>query len=106
MESRVRILDKFQATAEFIIVHDADFFPHEGLFGTMKQRFVNEPNEEFICDFSDVFKSWKLYLPEKILYLNGPSTLVGTNHPDRKVDRVVLGMHENYKLHGEGNVAG
>ena len=63
---------------------------------------IGESNEDYIYDFSDVFKSWKLYLPERLVWENGPSTVVGTNHDEWKVDRVVVGMHDHHA--GEANV--
>ena len=99
MEARVRILDSFKATPpEYIVIHDADYYAVKGLFG----KFVGESNEDYIYDFSDVFKSWKLYLPERLVWENGPGTVVGTNHDEWKVDRVVMGMHDHHA--GEANV--
>jgi hypothetical protein len=99
MESRVRILEKLKrAPPEYVVIHDADYYAVQGLMG----KFLGASNEEFIYDFSDLFRSWKLYLPERLVYENGPSTVVGTNHPDFRVDRVVVGMHDHYA--GERNV--
>jgi hypothetical protein len=67
-------LDYFKDSADYIILHDADYFPTNNLFGTVISDF------EF--DFSDVFKSYMTYYPDIPWPLTtGPPTLVGTNKP-------------------------
>lgn len=65
-------LDYFKDTADYIILHDADYFPTNNLFGKLISDF------EF--DFSNLFKSFFTYYPDIPWPLStGPPTLVGTN---------------------------
>jgi hypothetical protein len=66
-------LDHFRnSTAKYILIHDVDYFPVNGVFG----RRLGE----FSFDFSDYFKHYNVYYPEKPWpYKTGPPTLVGTN---------------------------
>lgn len=71
-EARVLAYSAFKNIADYVIIHDVDYFPKRGIFGTM----ISET--EF--DFSAEFKNWKLYYPEKPWPSpTGPPTLVGTN---------------------------
>lgn len=75
-EARIMSLNHFKDVAEYIIIHDADYFPTNKLFGSVI------PNKKFedSFNFDDVFKNWKLYFPEKPYpYYTGPPTLVGSN---------------------------
>lgn len=75
-EARTASLQTFKNTADYIIIHDVDYFPKNNIFGKVLNQF------EF--DFSDQFKDWKLYYPRgKWPSPTGPPTLVGTNlgHP-------------------------
>ena len=65
-------LDHFKDTAKYIMIHDADYFPLNNVFGKRLGEF------EF--DFSDCFKDFRMYYPEKPWpFWTGPPTLVGTN---------------------------
>ena len=65
-------LDKFKDTAEYVIIHDVDYFPVNNVFG----KFISE----FEFDFSDVSNNYKVYYPAKPFPCNtGPPTLVLSN---------------------------
>lgn len=61
--------------ARYIIVHDCDYFPTVGLFGTIIYPNIN--NHHGFFDFSDVFLNSEVYYPHENLWI-GPPTLVGS----------------------------
>jgi hypothetical protein len=67
-------MDYFKnSSAKYVIIHDVDYFPVNGIFG---KRLG-----EFTFDFSEQFKDYNVYYPEKPWpYKTGPPTLVGTNN--------------------------
>jgi hypothetical protein len=67
-EARVTSLNHFKDVAEYIIIHDVDYYPNNNIFG--KHLF------DRLYDFSDIFESYGYYLPENI---SQPPTLVGSN---------------------------
>jgi hypothetical protein len=65
-------MDYFKDTADYVIIHDVDYFPNNNLFGKVVSEF------EF--DFSDFFNSYRVYYPDiPWPASSGPPTLVGTN---------------------------
>ena len=71
-EARAMSLYAFKNIADYVIVHDVDYFPKRNIFGNYISAF------DF--DFSNEFKHWKLYYPDKPFpYPTGPPTLVGSN---------------------------
>ena len=71
-ESRIQAYNHFKNSAEYILIHDVDYFPNNNIFGKKIS------NDNF--DFSDIFTKWALYYPEKPWpSISGPPTLVGTN---------------------------
>lgn len=65
-------LDKFKNDAEYVIIHDVDYFPVNNIFGKVISEF------EF--DFSDISNNYKVYYPAKPYpYKTGPPTLVFSN---------------------------
>ena len=81
-EARKLTMDYFNKhkLGEYIIIHDTDYFPVNGLFGKVISEF------EF--DFSDCFKKFQVYYPPVLPWpaSTGPPTLVGTNCHDLEVD--------------------
>lgn len=70
--SRQWTVEHFKDTAEYIIVHDVDYFPKNSMFGKMVS--------EFDLDFSDISSNFKIYYPNKPFpYITGPPTLVFSN---------------------------
>jgi hypothetical protein len=71
-EARMDAMNAFKDIADYVIVHDVDYFPKNNMFGTVI--------DEFTFDFSDVFKNWNVYYtPKPWPGETGPPTLVGTN---------------------------
>jgi hypothetical protein len=74
-------------STDYMLIHDVDYFTVEKVFGRFKKSdnyldciYKNEKGEPLDIDFSQEFKHWKLYYPEKPWpYHTGPPTLVGTN---------------------------
>ena len=59
----------------FIILHDCDYFPKSGIFGTtIKPMAINSPG---VFDFSDVFRYSKVYSP--LSAWPGPPTLLASD---------------------------
>jgi hypothetical protein len=80
-EARCWTMDHYIDTAEYLIIHDVDYFPKNGIFGSVVS--------EFNFDFSDKFKKWKVYYPERPWpYPTGPPTLVGTNKQTSNVYKI------------------
>lgn len=64
--------------ARFIILHDCDYFPTNGIFGTTIRPIVN--NNPGIFDFSDIFQYFKVYFPITPWPVwTGPPTLLGSD---------------------------
>lgn len=63
-EARVLCLDKIKQYADYVILHDCDYFPRNGLLG--------KPNGTYSGDFSDVFKY------HQVFDVCRPPTLVGS----------------------------
>lgn len=58
----------------FVILHDCDYFPMSGVFGTtIRPSAIHNPG---VFDFSDIFPHFKVYFP--IGPWPGPPTLVGS----------------------------
>lgn len=68
-EARVWTLDHFKDTSKYIILHDANYYPHNNIFG----------NKDGQINFSDKFTSWALYTFSNFNDLRFPPTLVGSN---------------------------
>lgn len=70
-EARYKSFIEFKDKAEYIIIHDVDWFPKNGMFGRVN------PSDEFDFDFNDISDNWALYYPEKPYPASsGPPTLV------------------------------
>lgn len=77
-EARVETIKYMKDKARFIIVHDCDYFPTNGLLGTTIRPIVD--NHPGVFDFSDVFRYFKVYFPlSPWPVLSGPPTLLGSD---------------------------
>lgn len=80
-EARKWTLDHFKNDAEYVLIHDVDYFPKHNIFGKVITQY------DF--DFSDCFENWKLYYPETPWPSNtGPPTLVGSNVVSSTIDKI------------------
>jgi hypothetical protein len=79
-ESRTLALRLLRNTTMFAVIHDVDYFPRWGMFGT-ETAPLRGAHDRGRRDYSDVFSSWREYLPlEPWPYpLTGPPTLLGSN---------------------------
>lgn len=78
-EARHESLLKFKDTAQFLLLHDSDYFPLNHIFGTLKKNIISFIDEGE-RDYGDIFKYWKEFFPKKPwLAATGPPTLVGSN---------------------------
>jgi hypothetical protein len=76
-DARRITMEHFRDTSEYVLIHDVDYFPNNGIFGSVKQI---EGQIEGQFDFSDISDNWKLYYPEKPWPApTGPPTLVFSN---------------------------
>lgn len=95
--ARLWTLKRFESLADYVIVHDVDYFPHNGIFGS-----ITDPNlpftEEKKYDFSDVFSSYKMYFPPAPWCErdHGPPTLVGTNLGKKILPYEDIKLDHNY----------
>jgi hypothetical protein len=82
-DARAATVRRFRDLAEYVVVHDCDYFPREGLFGS-ELAPLKGPADRGARDYSDVFLSWReLFPPEPWPYRpTGPPTLVGSNVHD------------------------
>ena len=82
-EARTLTMNAFLHTADYIIIHDVDYFPKNNMFGSVLS--------EFKFDFSDKFKKWSVYHPQKPWPSpTGPPTLVGTNKDHLEIYEIRL----------------
>lgn len=78
--ARLKTIDKFYPIAEYIILHDADYYPASNSFGR-----ITDPSlpftDESKYDFSKELAKYKLYFPPPPWheYNHGPPTLVATS---------------------------
>ena len=71
-EARIWTINTLKDVADYVVVHDVDYFPKNGLFG----RVI----DEFTFDFTDLSLNFKVYYPEPPYpYFTGPPTLVFSN---------------------------
>jgi len=94
-EARVWALDHFLSSADYIIVHDVDYFPTNNIFGKIVKHDTDPPQ----FDFSDKFKKWALYYPpEPWPAPTGPPTLVGSNKDYTTIETPIeiVGSNKDY----------
>ena len=72
-------MEHFKDTAEYVMIHDVDYFPKNDVFGKVISEF------EF--DFSDISNNFKVYYPPlPYCYPTGPPTLVFSNRGKKIYD--------------------
>lgn len=92
--ARVAAIEMFKTQADWIIVHDADYFPEQNLLGTCIRKVSKDTPG--IYDFSDVFTQWKMYWPPTPWCSpTGPPTLVGTMRSDLELPRQIACKYFN-----------
>lgn len=77
-QARVETVKFMKDKAKFFVLHDCDYFPTVGLFGTT--IIPNVHDQPGVFDFSDIFRYFEVYVPfcpwPKSV---GPPTLVGSD---------------------------
>lgn len=75
---RYETLKIMKNRARFVIVHDVDYFPGNGIFGKVIKPIKKGIEGKF--DFSDVFSTFRVYFPNPPWPSDsGPPTLIGSN---------------------------
>lgn len=70
--ARVTTMEHFKNYAEYIIIHDIDYYPTNNIFGKVLQNNT--------LNFDDISNNWKVYYPDHPWpYKTGPPTLVFSN---------------------------
>ena len=82
-EARVLTVERFRRTAEYIVVHDDDYFAEHGLFGVAVRPLLG-PHDRGERDFGETFSSWREFFPPEPWPFRptGPPTLLGSNRHD------------------------
>jgi hypothetical protein len=62
--------------ARYVVLHDCDYFPNNGIFGATLMPYSK--NHHGLFDFSDVFLYFEVYYPHDTLWI-GPPTLIGSD---------------------------
>lgn len=76
--ARYETLKKMKDICRYVIVHDVDYFPMNGIFGKVIKPIKKGVEGEF--DFLDVFAVFKVYFPNQPWPAEtGPPTLLGSN---------------------------
>lgn len=76
-ESRTLGLDILGPKSTICLVHDVDYYPHNGIWGTEKNQII----AKFAVgerDYSDRFRYWAEVFPETFYADTGPPTLIGS----------------------------
>ncbi|HEX4034339.1 MAG TPA: hypothetical protein VHX66_07840 [Solirubrobacteraceae bacterium] len=86
-EARVATVHRFRLMAEYIVLHDSDYFPTNGLMGRSIRPIVG-PDDVGSRTYDDVFTSYKEFFPPEPWPLRetGPPTLLGSNFNDCAID--------------------
>ncbi|HLB52462.1 MAG: hypothetical protein A3E80_03080 [Chlamydiae bacterium RIFCSPHIGHO2_12_FULL_49_9] len=76
--ARWETLKRMKTSTRYVIVHDCDYFPTNKIFG--KTVVPIENKKPGVFDFSDVFRSFKVYFPRQPWPGDtGPPTLLGSD---------------------------
>lgn len=76
-DARRITMEYFKDVAEYVLIHDVDYFNNNGIFGTYKM-IPGQNIPEY--DYSDISNNWKLYYPPKPWPApTGPPLLVFSN---------------------------
>jgi hypothetical protein len=82
-KSRILVINRYKNIADYIIVHDCDYFPNNGFFGEIVRNVEKRT-------YDKVFKYWIEFFVEDC-EKGSPPTLLGSNKIDLK-DIEIKGM--------------
>jgi hypothetical protein len=73
-------VERVWLTADYVIVHDCDYFPEHGLFGSVVRPLLG-PHDRGERNYDQVFSSWREFFPPEPwpFRQTGPPTLLGSN---------------------------
>ncbi len=78
--ARYETLKRLKGQSRYVIVHDCDYFPIKGVFGSIIEPIRSTRNLPGKFDFSDVFRTFKVYFPlAPWPSPSGPPTLLGSD---------------------------
>jgi hypothetical protein len=90
--ARKNALLKYMNIADYVIVHDCDYFPNNNLFGTVIQPLNKRKRIMGVRTYDDVFKYWSEYFIEG-WNTQSPPTLLGSNKnslKDIKIENMII----------------
>ncbi|MFC1853773.1 hypothetical protein ACFL27_26615 [candidate division CSSED10-310 bacterium] len=93
--ARSYCLNYFKNKAKYIMVHDVDYFPSSGKWGTIISSERKGKNVKFEMDFSDIAHSFRVYYPPYDYFQceTGPPTLLCSNLVCREELQLSLGTY-------------
>jgi hypothetical protein len=80
-EARSYSFNKLKNSADYLILHDCDYFPENNLLGTCIEKYINS-NNRGKRDYSKDVKYWKEYFPIIFAGHTGPPTLLASEKYD------------------------
>ena len=82
-EARAATVERVRLSADYVVVHDCDYFPENDLFGTAVRPLLGT-DDRGERDYGDVFSSWREFFPAEPWPhgRTGPPTLLGSNRYD------------------------
>jgi len=89
-EDRVLAVKKYSKTADYIILHDCDYFPNNKIFGMRYSTIRPWISKTGVRTYDDVFKYWIEFFI-KDWKRGDPPTLLGSN----KVDLTDFNIHDS-----------
>lgn len=106
-DSRTIALLATREIASLVVVHDVDYFPSHGLWGSQSSPiapardlstgdFAFDASTVGARDYSDLFSSWVEFFPRGGPGPTGPPTLVGSNLQDLR--KVLPPMPDHYAI--------
>ena len=79
-ESRNKAMMKYKDVADYVILHDCDYFPNNDFFGKTIEEIDILNKKPGKRTYDDVFKYWVEFFPKKEnWHRTGPPTLLGSN---------------------------
>lgn len=87
--ARYETIKLMKDRARYVVLHDCDYFPAHGIFGSVIKHIDRMKSIPGIFDFSDVFQHSKVYFPPLPWAGDtGPPTLVGSNFDDNFLEMI------------------
>ena len=94
-EARIPAIRKYSGIADYMVIHDSNYFPDNNIFGKTLEPTVMNRQIMGRRDYSDIFRYWVEFFVRDWGKQN-PPTLLASNIVDVK-DFIVEGMHISNK---------